>query len=308
MSTETASTATDLLDCLIIGGGPAGLTAALYLRRFHRRVLVVDAGASRARLIPRSHNIPGHPDGISGTALLADLRAHALRFGLAQRTDRIVGLSREAGHFRAVGLRGAWRARSVILATGVVDRLPALHGLRRGIAAGVVRLCAVCDGYEASGRTMAIHAESGDEALSHARFLRTYSTRVCAVIATTEGCGPSFTREARTLGIDTIVLPHRVAVAPHGCVIQHDGGVAVFDLLYISLGVDPRSQLAASLGADLDGEGGVRVDAHMRTSVPGLHAIGDVVEGLNQVSTAMGQAALAASDVHRHLPWNPMPG
>jgi thioredoxin reductase (NADPH) len=307
VSTETVSTATDLLDCLIVGGGPAGLTAALYLRRFHRNVLVVDAGTSRARLIPRSHNIPGHPDGISGTALLADLRAHALRFGLAQRTDRIVGLTREAGHFRAIGLRDTWRARSVILATGVVDRMPALHGLRRAIAAGVVRLCAVCDGYEASGRTIAIHAESGDEALSHARFLRTYSARVCAVIATTEGCGPDFLREARALGVDTIVVPHRVAVAPHGCVIEHDGGVARFDLLYISLGADPRSQLATSLGAELDDEGGIRVDAHMRTSVLGLHAIGDVVEGLNQVSTAMGQAALAASDVHRHLPWNPMP-
>ncbi len=301
------STSPDLLDCLIVGGGPAGLTAALYLRRFRRSVLVVDAGTSRARLIPRSHNIPGHPDGISGTALLADLRAHALRFGLAQRTDRIVGLAREAGHFRAIGLHGAWRARSVILATGVVDRMPALHGLRRAIAAGVVRLCAVCDGYEASGRTIAIHAESGDEALSHARFLRTYSARVCAVIATTEGCSPDFLREARALGIGTIVVPRRIAVAPHGCFVEHDGGVTRFDLLYISLGTDPRSQLAASLGADLDDEGGIRVDAHMRTSTPGLHAIGDVVEGLNQVSTAMGQAALAASDIHRRLPWNPMP-
>jgi thioredoxin reductase (NADPH) len=305
-----------LLDCLIIGAGPAGLTAAIYLRRFHRRVLVVDAGRSRARLIPRSHNVPGHVEGIRGVALLADLRTHAAHFGLAQRMDRIVGLTRHEdpdggeGHFRATGQRGAWDARSIVLATGVVDRLPAVHGLRRAIAAGVVRLCAVCDGYEAAGRTIAIYADNGEDALSHAKFLRTYSSRVCAVVATTAGCGPDLMRRARALGIAVIVAPHRLAVATHGCVIEHgEAGVHAdhFDMLYVSLGVDPRSQLAASLGAELDRDGNVVVDARMRTSVPGVHAVGDVVKGLSQIATAMGQAAVAASDIHRHLPWNPMP-
>ena len=297
-------------DCLIVGAGPAGLTAALYLRRFHRRVLVVDAGRSRARLIPRSHNVPGHVEGIRGVALLADLRAHAAQFGLALRSDRIVELTRRDGRFRAVGLRGTWEARTVVLATGVVDRLPAVRGLRRGIAAGVVRLCAVCDGYEAAGRTIAIHADDGEEALSHAKFLRTYSSQVCAVIATAAGCGADLMHRARALGIAVIVAPRRLAVATHGCVIEHgDGGARAdhFDLLYVSLGVDPRSQLAASLGVELDRDGNIVVDARMRTSVPGVHAVGDVVKGLNQVATAMGQAAVAASDIHQHLPWNPMP-
>lgn len=295
------------LDCLIVGAGPAGLTAAIYLRRFNRRVLVVDAGKSRARLIPRSHNVPGRVQGISGVALLADLRAHARRFGLAQRMDRIVHLTRCASHFRAVGLRATWKARTVILATGVVDRLPALHGLRRAIAAGIVRLCAVCDGYEATGRAIAIYADTGEEALSHARFLRTYSAQVCAVIPTASGCGTDMMRSARRLGIGVIVAPQRVAVARHGCMIEHDAGADHFDLLYISLGVDPRSRLAASVGAERDDDGRILVDARMRTSVPGVHAVGDVVEGLNQVATAMGQAAVAASDIHQHLPWNPLP-
>lgn len=302
-----ADSGTGLLDCLIVGAGPAGLTAAIYLRRFRRRVLVVDAGRSRARLIPRSHNVPGHVDGIRGAALLADLRAHAARFGLAQRADRIVGLTRHDGRFRALGLRGAWDARSVVLATGVVDRLPAVHGLRRAIAAGVVRLCAVCDGYEAAGRTIAIHADNGEDALSHAKFLRTYAARVCAVVATAAGCDADLVRRARAMDIDVIVAPHRLAVAPQGCLVAHGDRVDRFDLLYVSMGVDPRSQLAAALGADLDRAGNVIVDARMRTNVPGLHAVGDVVEGLDQIATAMGQAAVAASDIHRHLPWNPMP-
>jgi thioredoxin reductase (NADPH) len=311
-----ADAAGGLLDCLIIGAGPAGLTAAIYLRRFHRRVLVVDAGRSRARLIPRSHNVPGHVEGIRGVALLADLRAHAAHFGLAQRTDRIVELTRHEdheshdSHFRAIGQRGAWEARTVVLATGVVDRLPAVHGLRRAIAAGVVRLCAVCDGYEAAGRTIAVYADNGEDALSHAKFLRTYSSQVCAVVATTAGCGPDLMRNARALGIEVIVAPRRLAVATHGCLIEHgeaDAYADHFDMLYVSLGVDPRSRLAASLGAELDREGNVVVDARMRTSVPGIHAVGDVVKGLSQIANAMGQAAVAASDIHQHLPWNPVP-
>ena len=296
-----------MLDCLIVGGGPAGLTAGIYLRRFHRRTLVIDAGESRAGWIPRSHNVPGHAAGIPGAALLADLRAHADRYGVPRRADRVVALHAEDGGFHVVGAAGRWRSRTLVLATGVVDRMPALHGWRRAVATGVVRLCPVCDAYEATGRRIAVLVRDAGEALAHAAYLRSYSNRVCAAIATARGCDDAFLREARRLGIDTMMEPTRIALGGHGCLLQDGARTAHFDLLYVALGADARSDLATALGAETGEHGELVVDAHMRTRVPGLYAIGDVAEGLNQISTAIGQAAVAASAIHRQLPWNPYP-
>jgi len=137
------------LDCLIVGAGPAGLTAATYLARFRRRILLVDAGASRARWIPASHNCPGFPFGVAGNALLARFRLQAQTYHVDELRTRITQLDRQADGFVASDGERHWRARCVILATGVVDRLPALEGIDQAIAAGTVRLCAVCDAYEA---------------------------------------------------------------------------------------------------------------------------------------------------------------
>jgi thioredoxin reductase (NADPH) len=85
------------LDALVIGGGPAGLTAAIYLARFRRRFLLVDAGASRASLIPNSHNLPGYPEGIAGDDLLAAQRAQAERYGAQLLRGRICAVERASG-------------------------------------------------------------------------------------------------------------------------------------------------------------------------------------------------------------------
>ena len=108
------------MDCLVIGGGPAGLTAAIYLARFRRRFLVVDAGASRASWIPVSHNHAGYPDGIAGTDLLARMRAQAERYGAEIIRGRVERLERPAGGgFTAVMADGSrHEAERVLLATG----------------------------------------------------------------------------------------------------------------------------------------------------------------------------------------------
>ncbi|MEJ7747409.1 MAG: NAD(P)/FAD-dependent oxidoreductase, partial [Luteimonas sp.] len=143
------TTHTDVLDVLVIGAGPGGLTAATYLARFHRRIAVVDAGKSRARWIPTSHNCPGFPFGVAGPELLEKLRAQAEGYGVEIVAGRIAKLERDGDQgFCAVADDGtAWRARLVILATGVVDRMPVMPGLEDAIARNVIRLCAVCDGY-----------------------------------------------------------------------------------------------------------------------------------------------------------------
>jgi thioredoxin reductase (NADPH) len=279
----------ETLDCLVIGAGPAGLVAATYLARFRRRIGVVDAGASRARWIPTSHNCPGFPLGVSGPALLERMREQAETYGVAITRGRIASIERAGNEFLARDAEGgSWRAASVILATGIVDRLPVVEGgdaaLEAAIDAGVLRLCAVCDAYEASDERIGVLG-ARDDAARHASFLRTFSRSVDAIpVESAVGlrCG------------DT------------DCTVAFvDGSTRDYDTLYPVLGSDSQSQLARDLGAAVDEEGALHTDAHLQTSVDGLYAIGDVVSALNQIAVAVGHAAIAATAVHNRLPPNP---
>jgi len=205
----------DACDCLVIGGGPAGLMAALYLQRYHRRVLLVDHGHSRALYIDRSHNYPGFPQVIECTELLS--RMHDGRRVLT---------------------------RSVLLATGVVDGVPDLPGIDAGF----------------------------------------------------EGIDP---QRIERVGVNTRM---RAGAGAPVLLQTIDGARHAFDVVYAALGVQPRSQLARSLGAQLDGRNNVIVDAHCQTSVKGLYAAGDVVSALDQLAVAVGHGAIAATAIHNGLP------
>src|SRR4051794_13501185 len=133
-----------VLDCLVIGGGAAGLTAAVYLGRYKRRALILDAGDSRLQCIPRTRNVPGFPDGIEGPELLARMREHARKYGTPTeqaKVDRVQCL--EDGSFRAQAGQRTWRARFVILATGARDVEPEIEGIRDALRAGQVRYCPI---------------------------------------------------------------------------------------------------------------------------------------------------------------------
>jgi thioredoxin reductase (NADPH) len=292
------------LDCLIVGAGPAGLTAATYLARFRRRILLVDAGASRARWIPASHNCPGFPFGVAGNALLARFRLQAQTYHVDEQRTRITQLDRQADGFVASDGERHWRARCVILATGVVDRLPALEGIDQAIAAGTVRLCAVCDAYEARDEVIGVLAPA-QAAVDHAAFLRTFSREVCAIASDDRPPDPALQRRAADSGVRLWPTPTHMALVDHACQLRFaDGRRLRLDTLYPVLGAEAQSSLAATLGARLDDEGALVVDAHLQTSVPGLYAVGDVVSALNQISVAVGHAAIAATAVHRRLPPN----
>lgn len=294
----------NLLDCLVVGAGPAGLTAATYLARFRRHILLADAGASRARWIPASHNCPGFPFGVAGNELLARFRLQADTYGVPQVRTRITQLSRHADGFTAGDGERHWHARTVILATGVVDRLPAIDGLQDAVAAGTVRLCAVCDAYEARDDVIGVLAPA-EAAVGHAAFLRTFSRQVCALAADQASLDEALQRRAADCGVQLWPAPQRLGLVDGACLAFFaDGRRLRLDTLYPVLGADVQSGLAAALGAKLDDEGAVVVDDHLQTSVPDLYAIGDVVSALNQISVAVGHAAIAATTVHRRLPAN----
>ena len=301
----------DIVDCLVIGAGPAGLVAATYLTRFHRRIVVVDAGASRAHRIPRTHNCPGFPFGVSGDELLAKLRTQAEGYGAPIVLGRIRGLERDGDGFVALDEQGqAHHAKFVVLATGIVDRMPSFEGgpeaLEEAIRAGAIRLCAVCDGYEASDEKIAVYGPT-DEAIRHAVFLRTFSRRVAVIRSEAGEPSKECSALARAAGVEVLPVARALELRDGGaCAVELDGAEPgrCFDTIYPVLGGTAQSQLAAALGARVDEAGELVVDAKQQTSVDGLYAIGDVVSGLNQISVAMGHAATAASAIHQRLPPN----
>jgi len=288
-----------------VGAGPAGLTAATYLARFHRRAVVVDAGKSRARWIPKSHNCPGFPFGVAGTELLDKLRAQATGYGAEIVQGCIARLEPTGEGFIATAEDGTrWTARYVILATGIVDKMPAMPGLEAAIDRNVVRMCAVCDGYEASDDHIAVYAPV-DVAIRHALFLRTFSRSVAAVRS--EPGEPTEDNAARAREANVSVLPVAARLEHDGtCCVFHleDDSVHRFDTVYPVLGCTAQSSLATALGARVDENGELRVDASQQTNVDGLYAIGDIVSALNQISVGVGHAAIAATAVHNRLPPN----
>ncbi|MBC3778816.1 NAD(P)/FAD-dependent oxidoreductase [Pseudomonas sp. SWRI99] len=301
---ESASAKADHVDvdCLVVGAGPAGLTTAVYLSRFHRRVVVADGGQSRASLIPLSHNYPGFPPGISGHDLLRRLREQAVSYGATIEAGRVESLLKNRTGFVAQLNGRTLSARRVVLATGIVDTLPQMDRPYDGIAQSVIRLCAICDGYEINGDNVAVYGEAHC-AISHGLFLRNFTDRVTVLV---EGDNPACEEAvaaARHAGIrlidDRVVA---IEVSDGKVLVTVGKGEAFcFDIVYPSLGSQYRSELAVQLGAQVDEEGAVRVDSHQRTSIDGLYAVGDVVDSLKQLSVATGQAAVCATAVHNSL-------
>ena len=289
------------VDVLIIGGGPAGLTAATYLGRFRRSVLVADGGAPRASWIPLSHNMPGFPAGITGEAILARMREQALEYDAVIEVGRVEGLSRDGADFIAILNGRKVRARAVLLATGVVDHHPDLPGVERAIERALVRICPICDGYEATDRAVAVIGDS-DMGVRESAFLRTYSDRVTLIHI---GSPDDLTeREALArLGVRLVETPIETVQLEGDRVtaLCWNGRYEAFDLVYSALGTSANAELAAALDCRLAEDGRLDVDLHQQTSVPGLYAAGDIVRGLNQIAVATAEAAVAATAIHNGL-------
>ncbi len=297
-------------DSLIIGGGPGGLTAAIYLRRFTRNVAVVDKGNSRLRLIPVSHNYPGFPEGVPGPTLLGNLTVQLQRYGGAVMAGEIVDLRIEDGHFVASYLaedadeQVELRALTVILATGVADVGLPVENWREAVAFGSVRLCPVCDGFDVMDKRIAV-ATAEVNPVGHALFMRTFSADV--TLFERGDASILMDDDRRRLDaagvryIDSPLLSVTLDASMKPVLHTKDGNYEA-DVFYPMLGENARSSLAAKLGAETAHCDELVVDSHCASAVPGLYAIVDVTVGLNQIAVATGQAARAATHIHNRLP------
>jgi len=296
---------TDRFDALVVGGGPAGLTAAIYLARFRRRFLVIDAGASRASWIPLSHNHAGFPDGVTGDDLLARMRAQAERYGSRIESGTVAMVERTEDGFVVRTEEGReMRSRTVLTASGVIDLEPQLPNLYQAVQRGLIRHCPICDAFEVIDHRIGVIGR-GTDALGEALFLRTYSRDVTLLTLgepmNLEEAEARRMAEAGIRAVEEPVVEVHSEAGRIAALTTASGERLTFDTLYSALGTVPRTDPVKGLGVRTSPDGRLVVDKHQQTGMEGLYAAGDIVDGLNQISVAMGHAAIAATSIHRRL-------
>lgn len=292
-------------DCVVIGAGPAGLTAAIYLARFRRSVLVIDNGLSRARLIPRSHNCPGFPEGVNGHDFLERLRTQAETNGVELTTGEVTALRKVAGIFQINTRERILFAHTVVLATGVEDKRMPLDNWDASVSKGIIRLCPICDAYDSKGQNVAL-ISMPENIVRHAQFLRTYFKNVSAYLPHDVELSCA---DQKILDDSQLDIPFKkfksISVQNDKPSIQcADESNYAYDSVYVMLGEARGIELAQRIGACCDDRGKLSIDEHQCSTVTGLYAIGDVVSQLHQVSVAIGQAAVAATHIHNSLARN----
>ena len=294
------------LDCLVIGGGPAGLTAAIYLSRYHLDIVVVDGGDSRAAWIPTSHNHAGFPDGVSGKELLDRMKEQARLYGTRIEDGQVTRIERdeESGLFTAEWGSGPVTAHTVLLATGVTNRRPPMdeEAHNDALARGLIRYCPICDGYEVTDKKVGVIGTQ-ERGRAETIFLRSYTSDLTLIAP--DGPHELEAEDRRLLeeaGVTLIDGPiDAIEPGQDQITLTANGQRLSFDSVYPALGSDTRTQLAEMLGASQAGDDCVKVDSHQRTSVPGLYAAGDVVLGLDQISHAMGEGGVASTTIRNDL-------
>lgn len=292
-------------DTIIVGGGSAGLSAALALVRARRRVLVLDAGAPRNGVAAHMHGVLGR-DGWSPLALLEAGRAEVRSYGGEVRSAEVTAADRDDDDFVVALSDGErLRGRRMLVATGLRDELPDIPGLAEHWGTGTV-VCPYCDGWEVRDQCIAVLLTEPMSA-QQAQLLRQWSSRLTFI---TDGQHvPDETR--RELIARGIVIEDRAVstvVAGNDGALQAitfaDGPAVEVDIIFLRSRVRPNDALLVGLGAARDerADGAwVHVDATGQTSVPGLWAVGNVVNPSANVPVSIGTASVAGATINGDL-------
>jgi thioredoxin reductase (NADPH) len=282
-------------DCVIVGAGPAGLSAAVYMGRFRRSTLVLDSGDGRWSYGQVNDNYLGFPGGVRARRLHSLGRAQAQRFGVKFRDAVVTRLESAPSGYRLHHRGGQAAARTVIWAAGVRDLWPDFPGVRRLVGKRLF-WCIVCDGWRARDRSVVLLGDT-DRAVGTALQFLTY-TRDLTFVVDRPRFGARCRRKLEEAGIPIRRgRIKRVAVREDGIekVVLDDRSELRPDYIFSFYGSEPRTELLRGLPVTLTRSGYVRIDDRNRTNVPTFFAAGDVSDKHgHQVAAAVHEGAAAA--------------
>lgn len=275
-------------DVAVIGGGPAGLSAATWLGRYRRRTILFDSGEYRNRWVDESHGYLGldcvNPAELRERAL-ADLKRYSV---VERRADRVTAARVTDGMFELSTDEERVEARRVVLATGVRDVFPEITNFFEHYGASVFN-CPSCDGYEAKGKSVVVFGWN-EEVVRFARSLLEWAFEVTIVTDGARFEGSS------TEGLTVLEKDATELVGPRGDlrgVRFADGSGISCEAAFISIDQQPVTDLAEMLGCALSDEGCVCVNEHGMTTVEGVYAAGDIVQGPQLIQVAAATGAIA---------------
>ena len=305
---DSNNTAIKLYDCAIVGAGPAGLSAALYLGRMRRSVIVVDAGRGRSTWHQINRNYLGFLDGIHATALREIGEKQAGRYGAvfhdAQATAATMTGDGAERRFRLTTTAGDITARTIILANGVSDKFPEFEGSDECIGQSMF-WCIICDGYEAADKRIVVLGH-GDRAATLALELLIFTPYVTLVSWDEKISIPEerlgHLRDHGIKVYDSTCSVYQCTDGQLSFVQLDDGTKLELDMLFVAQRMEPNNELAKQLNIRLDEHGFVITDSEQVTNVEGVFAAGDLTKLNNhQVTSAVHEGGMAAAAANYYL-------
>jgi thioredoxin reductase len=287
-------------DCIIVGAGPAGLNAALVLGRARWRVLVVDNGSPRNYATHEMHGVLGH-DGLDPTELRARGRAELARYGVQVVPIDVNGAEVLDGSVRVTSAGRTELARTVLLATGMLDELPDIPGFA-DVWGTSAHTCPYCDGFEHRDERLAVLA-AGDRGEHLAVLLRQWSDDVLLSNGPHDLAADQLAR-VQAVGVRVIDSPV-VGLDSHDGRLRNvrlgDGQTLDRDALFFYVGWQLRNDVARTLGCERRDDGSIAVDANQATTVDRVYAAGNCSDPRALVPTATGSGTAAAVAINARL-------
>ena len=302
-------------DVIMVGAGPAALSAAVYTTREDVDTLLFERGVvgGLAAVTDKVDNYPGFPDGIEGLTLADNLRKQAERFGAVIELGEILNLKREGGLIRLETTSGDMLAKAVLIATGSDYKKVGVPGEKEYYARGV-HYCATCDGAFYRDKRLVV-VGGGNSAVQESLFLTRYATHIDLLVRSTLKASEILQKD-----LEAAVKAGKITVHLHTTtdeIVGEDNKVVKVigtdtetgkkveypaDGVFIFVGLKPNSEFLKGSGIELDEIGFVKTDKHLQTSMPGVFAAGDIRSGSTmQIATAVGEGATAALVIREYL-------